>query len=246
MNLTMIILTLFLLRKKIMPVRVIIGALLGGIFAIIILVAGIRYGIVYIIVMLINDFIMLIPSFVTNKRKFDITQIFIGIIYFHGLAFAYTKLEQCISRLGISAILRNTALLMLGVIIIFLSWYQNKQKIQRIYKVLVKNGNENIEFTALYDTGNVLSDPISNKPVSIVEESQIIRAWINKYPQKYKVIPYRSIGKENGILEGTIVDEIVIRENNREIIKKSAIIAIYKGSLSKDGSFQMILNNGLL
>ena len=70
--------------------------------------------------------------------------------------------------------------------------------------------------------------------------------WIKKYPQKYKIIPYKSIGKENGILEGICVDELIIWNNDKEIVQKQAVIAVYKGRLSEDNSFNMILNNGLL
>ena len=60
------------------------------------------------------------------------------------------------------------------------------------------------------------------------------------------MIPFRSIGEENGIMEGTTVDELTISLGDRQIVEKDAIVALYKGKLSKDGSFQMILNQGLL
>ena len=54
-----------------------------------------------------------------------------------------------------------------------------------------------------------------------------------------------SIGEKHGVLEGTMVDELIISVGDRDIIKKDAVVALYKGQLSQDGSFQMILNQGL-
>lgn len=87
---------------------------------------------------------------------------------------------------------------------------------------------------------------MSQKPVSIIEENETIKLWLVAQPERYRVIPFRSIGKEHGILEGTMVDELIIWKKDRQIVHKDVIVALYKGKLSKDGSYQMILNQGLL
>lgn len=104
---------------------------------------------------------------------------------------------------------------------------------------------ENVVYKALFDTGNFLIDPISGKPVSVVEETDITRRWLEMYPQKYKIIPYQSVGRAHGILEGIVVDELMIQKEREQVVKKGAVIALYKGKLSKDGAFQMILNRSL-
>ena len=43
-----------------------------------------------------------------------------------------------------------------------------------------------------------------------------------------------------------MVDELIIWKKDRQIVHKDVIVALYKGKLSKDGSYQMILNQGLL
>ena len=63
---------------------------------------------------------------------------------------------------------------------------------------------------------------------------------------------HKSIGEENGILEGLEIDSLIIwkddipwKHNNKKVIS-DVIIAIYNGNLSEDGRFQMILNHALL
>ena len=244
MNFIMLSFTLFLMKKKIVPIRIILSAILGSIGGIIILLAGVRYGILYVVAALLNDFVMLTPCF--KLKRHTISEVLVGIVFFHGLSFVYIKIENCIFELGIPNMFKNIALLVLGGIVVLVSCYMNKKRQQRIYRTVIKNNEEKIEFMSLYDTGNILEDPISHKPVSVMEENDVINDWIRRYPEKYKIIPYRSIGNEKGVLEGMCVDEIIVWNNDKEIIEKQAIIAVYKGKLSNDGSFKMILNNGVL
>lgn len=98
-----------------------------------------------------------------------------------------------------------------------------------------------MEVTALVDTGNGLIDPVSQKPVAVLEEEswQKMTGWMR--PEKYHVIPFHSIGKEHGLLGGyevglmEVEDEIGVRQYN------NVIIAVFKGKLSKTGGYQMIL-----
>lgn len=101
-------------------------------------------------------------------------------------------------------------------------------------------------YKALFDTGNLLSDPVSGKPVSVVEETELTKKWLERYPQKYKIIPYQSVGRAHGIMEGIVVDELVIQKEREQVVKKGAVVALYKGRLSRDGAFQMILNHSLM
>ncbi|MDE6365736.1 MAG: sigma-E processing peptidase SpoIIGA, partial [Lachnospiraceae bacterium] len=54
------------------------------------------------------------------------------------------------------------------------------------------------------------------------------------------------VGKEHGLLEGIVVDELIIQKEREQVVKKGAVIAFYKGKLSKNGEFQMILNHSLI
>ena len=98
-----------------------------------------------------------------------------------------------------------------------------------------------VEFEALIDTGNGLVEPISQKPVAILEAEQWKKLKIWMRPEKYKIIPYHSLGKENGVMEGYEIDTMKVKGKENEKQFHEVIIAIFKGKVSKKGSYQMIL-----
>ncbi|MBE5874338.1 MAG: hypothetical protein E7287_08020 [Lachnospiraceae bacterium] len=61
--------------------------------------------------------------------------------------------------------------------------------------------------TALVDSGNTLIEPISGKPVCIVEQSVFDSLW-REENVPFRVIPYHSIGKEKGLLKGYVLSEL--------------------------------------
>lgn len=98
-----------------------------------------------------------------------------------------------------------------------------------------------VEFRALIDTGNGLTEPVSQKPVAILDEQawEGLRIWMR--PEKYKIIPYHSLGKENGVMEGYEIDTMKVMRKESEKQYDKVIIAIFKGKVSGKGSYQMIL-----
>lgn len=116
-----------------------------------------------------------------------------------------------------------------------------KEKRNHFCKVHLSGDKGEIEIYGLIDTGNGLKDPVSGREVAILEE----KVWQNmqqyKRAEKFKLIPFHSIGKENGILEGYEVDKIQVWEKTgfRDLV--NVIIAVYKGNISAKGDYQMIL-----
>ena len=116
-------------------------------------------------------------------------------------------------------------------------------------KITIKLEGKQKEINVMIDTGNLLKEPISGMPVIVVEHTQlydIIPKEIlnnlekisggdlnnipeeikNKYLTKLKVIPYSSLGKQNGMLLGIKAEKVVIHKE-QEIVKKDIIIGIY-------------------
>ncbi len=169
-----------------------------------------------------------------------------GIIYLHGMEFAYGKLTECAGRLMGERLARMVVIAVIAVIVVFILAYRKWAEVKQIYKVTLTEQGEHAVYRALFDTGNLLTDPVTGKPVSVVEETEETKKWLEKYPEKYKIIPYRSVGNEHGLLEGLVVDEMIIQKEKEQVVKKGAVIALYKGKLSKNGDFQMILNHSLI
>ncbi len=213
MDIQLLILTLLLLREKIVFPRLLGASLTGGAGAVMILVSGMGFGMSYVVSVLGLDAVMLLICMRPPvKGRLVCRRLVMGIIYLHGMVFAYGKLMGA----------------------------------RHIYDVTLTEEGENVMCRALFDTGNLLTDPVSGKPVSVVEETDIMKGWLEKYPQKYKIIPYQSVGNEHGLLEGIVVDELVIRKEQEQVVERGAVVAFYKGKLSRDGEFQMILNHSLM
>lgn len=115
------------------------------------------------------------------------------------------------------------------------------QSSEYIYRVRLFVGDEVIAVQALYDTGNRLYEPISGKYVCIVKEAlfEKIRAKIEDKPMRY--IPYRSMGKAKGVLEGIAIEKMEVLAEGTWREKKDFYIA--RGTKDAIGeAYDMILH----
>ncbi len=150
----------------------------------------------------------------------------------------------------------------LGFIIITFAFKNIKGKLTRkdmMCTVII--GNTRI--TAIVDTGNLLKDPITKMPVLIVEREMLKGIFpeiilenatdivngkeieLGEYSSKLRVIPYKSIGKENGLLLGIKAKNIRIVYQDIEKAH-DVIIGIYTGTLSKNNKYSAIVGLELL
>lgn len=118
-------------------------------------------------------------------------------------------------------------------------WRQKKE--ERFRKVKLTADRGEIEVWALVDTGCGLVDPLSKRPVAVLEEDVWSQMSRQMRQEKYKVIPFHSIGKEHGFLEGYEVESMEVIGEVGERHCQKVIIAVFKGKLSKNGGYQMIL-----
>ena len=126
-----------------------------------------------------------------------------------------------------------------------------------------------IKTKAMIDTGNMLKEPITNVPVIVVEHillySCMPKEILNnlkeimggdfknipcdiqeKYISKLKLIPFSSLGKQNGMLIGIRPEYVKVITDEQEKINKNVIIGIYEKSLTKKGEYQALIGKELL
>lgn len=116
-----------------------------------------------------------------------------------------------------------------------------KRKQEHFCKVFIPGDSGPVEIMALIDTGNGLIDPVSKKPVAILEETKWEKLKIWMKPEKFKMIPYHSIGRDKGMLEGYEIDAMEVKGNAGNKRFDKVVIAVFKGKISRKGSYQMIL-----
>ena len=116
-----------------------------------------------------------------------------------------------------------------------------------IYQVVLTiSGDRECRVIALRDSGNGLEEPISKVPVSIVEEKMIWPYKDGLKEERFRMVPFHSIGKEQGIMEAYFIDKMeIIHEGENKIIH-NPMIAITKDRISTGKNYQMILHPALL
>ena len=145
------------------------------------------------------------------------------------LAFKYNK----------SKITKNT----------FLAFKYNKSKITKndlICELIIKIGNKKVRLKALIDTGNSLKYSNTNDNVIIVEKNKIFsedefkkyieggsdeneeKNYKNANNTKLRLIPFKSIGKENGVLIGIKPDEVIMIKDEKITKVENVIIGMYE------------------
>jgi sigma-E processing peptidase SpoIIGA len=239
-NLFVLIAVKLLEGGRLKVLRLIAASILGAVISTLMLYYRLSYGLLYILLVIFSDLSKLYILEIYKSRAVT------GLIYLNLITLAYSKLNDCIIRLiGRKLSLIVSAMLVIAIVV-FTIINKKISKKRTVYKVILRNNDNTYEAKALYDTGNLLTEPITGKPVSIIETNPFIRNWIDNTPEKYKAIPYKSVGNDTGILEGMEIEQLIIHYDNTKAVKDNPIIAIYDGKLSKNNSFNMILNHSLI
>lgn len=154
----------------------------------------------------------------------------------------------------------------LGYIILSISFKIIKGKISKkdmFCEIEICINNKDVIVNGMLDTGNLLKEPITKAPVIVVEASsleevipmQILRnvqsilkgedVFISEqeYMSRFRVIPFTSLGKQNGMLLGIKSDYIVLNGQNRI---NDVIVGIYEKSLTKNGNYTALIGLDIL
>lgn len=146
-----------------------------------------------------------------------------------------------------------------GFVITYVSFKIVKSKIRKdeiIYSATIKIGEKIEETKILLDTGNMLKDPITNAPVILIEK-EILKKLLpdelvrileqanggdienidEKYKKRIRIIPFSSVGKQNGMMWGIKADEVAVITDVNEVINNDAIVCIYNKSFSKSKKY---------
>ncbi|MDY2607762.1 MAG: sigma-E processing peptidase SpoIIGA [Lachnospiraceae bacterium] len=119
-----------------------------------------------------------------------------------------------------------------------------RKDMELYYDVKITFRGKSVVVRGLYDTGNGLTEPVSGKMVHIAEY-KILKPLLEgdeKAKENIYVIPFHSIGEEDGIMYGIRMDEMVVLVDDEPKFLYNPIIGIYIGNVSKRGNYSVILN----
>ena len=158
-----------------------------------------------------------------------------------------------------------------GFIITYIAFKVVKTRLTKgelIYDMVINVNNKEVKTKVMLDTGNMLKDPISNIPVALIEKSILYdilpkellensknmiggdftesEELENEYRTRLRIIPFTSVGKQNGMMLGIKVDEIKVITDVDEIINDNAIVCVYEKEFSKRKKYFGLMGMDLL
>lgn len=157
----------------------------------------------------------------------------------------------------------------LGFFILNIGFKVIKNRIDKnsiFYQAKIVYKERNISVKVILDTGNLLIEPITRIPVMLIEAEQlkellgaeniaIIKNGLSnnfegleeELKLKCRIIPFSSIGKNNGLLVGFKPDYISIYNDvEDEKIIKEVMIGICNNKISKNGTYSGLMGLELL
>lgn len=158
----------------------------------------------------------------------------------------------------------------IGFIITYIAFKVVKTKLHKkdiIYEIEIELEGKTLKLKAMLDTGNLLKDPISGMPVVVVEKQQLYSILpaklldnidkliggedlLDQIEEKqlftrFRMIPFSSVGKQNGLMLGFKSDQVVIRKEEELQVKNNVIIGIFNQNLSKNKSYSALIGMDL-
>ena len=194
---------------------------------------------------------------------------------FGGVAFAllyFVKPQEILIKNGVLIGTYPIKIALVGVIvgftIITIAFKNYKKKLSKkdmFCNITINFQNKYKTIRAMIDTGNLLKEPLSGSPVVVVEKEELLEiipkeilsnaeeiisgkynTSLNEYASKFRVIPFTSLGKENGLLLGLKIDNLQIEYDEQENNIKGAIVGIYNKKLTKTNNYNALVGLDIL
>ena len=282
MNYIILFATGYILKAKVKHLRLIISALIGGIYSIL---AYSEILEIYsnIIMKIILSIVMVYVAYKAKNVKILFKQLIIFYLtsfVFGGCSFTllyFIKPQDILMKDGVLIGTYPLKIALLGGIVGFtittIAFKVVKHKLSKndIYcEIEIFLGNNSVKLNAMIDTGNMLKDPITRIPVIVVEKDILYGIIPDKildnlekiiggdvpeylyeeenveYISKFRVIPFNSVGKQNGLLLGFKANKVITYINTNEEELENIIIGIYDKKLSKKNKYNALLGLDIL
>lgn len=243
MNLLLLCLVKSMMKRRVSNRRMICGAFCAALFSVMFLLLQIPAFKGMSIGMVFSTVIMGVVTFRINRwsvflrfvEKMSICTLLLGGMTLFILKFMPQGTDMC---MGVSVVL----------IVGFISFLLLKRMFQRKEKHCCKvtlYGKEEVVIEALVDTGSSLLEPISGKPVAVLDKA----LYDTLFPDRrdgFRVIPYRSIGKKHGIMPAYLLDIIKIETEDGCMECREVYVGLSEEILTEYNSYKMILNPRIL
>lgn len=216
-----------------------------------------------------------LKKLIKNLTIFYLVSFVFGGCVFALMYFIKPQLAQIRNGVFVGAYPLKVAIIggFISFIIIQISFKIVKTKLNKkdmIHQIEIIINEKSIKVKALLDTGNLLKEPITGMPVIVVEHislnsvlpTEILNNTekilggdtdelmkneeLSKIISRFRMIPFSSLGKQNGLLLGIKADSVNIEIDEKVQKINNVIIGIYDKSFTKNGAYSAIFGLDML
>lgn len=114
-----------------------------------------------------------------------------------------------------------------------------------IYEVRLKKDVRQLVLRGYWDSGNQLRDPYTGQGVNILCHTKA-KQFLDETKDRIRLVPYRSLGEQEGLLGVTDVDELILCDGDARVKIGHAAIGIADPGLLERKEYDLILHASVL
>lgn len=245
-----------------------LGAGLGALYAVLVFLPGLGF-LLHPMCKLGAAVLMLLCAFGGSRRLLRVTLVFFGVsAAFGGGIFAIEllggkglSLKNGIfySSMDLRLILLSAAICYVLITLVFRRTAKHGGPGRELVPAILSLSGKKVALTALVDTGNTLTDPVTNRPVMIAEGEKLLTLFpVGEEPSltdlrdpvgamerlssggtrgRYRLLPYQAVGVDCGMLLALRLDGAKIGETDYGQI----LVALSPNRLSDGGGYSALI-----
>lgn len=133
----------------------------------------------------------------------------------------------------------------LGVYVLLRYLMQRKDFKNQILETRLMNHGKSIVLKAYWDSGNQLRDPYTGQGICILSK-EYAKILVDRKQNHFRLVPYRSLGKSDGMIWVTDIEELHILDGNQRVQRKHVAVGIAEEELMENCEYELILHASFL
>lgn len=246
--------------------RFALGAALGGAYAVALFLPGMGF-LYHPLCRLAAAVLMVLAAFSQSRRLLRQVLIFFALsCAFGGGVLAVGLLGGTALSLGggvyyspidLKMVLVSAAGCYALLSLLFRRWGRHSLQRGELEPVSLRFFDKEITLTALRDTGNTLTDPVSGRPVLVAEGARLLELFPTglgpepgdaadpagamerlsvRWPGRFRLLPFRAVGVDRGLLLAVRMDEVRLGGRTEQ----GALVALSPNPVSDGGAYQVL------
>ena len=252
--------------------RFALGAGLGGVYAVAIFLPGLSF-LAHPLCRLASVALMMVVSYGGSRRLLRQGLLFVvltcafggGVVAIGLLGGTGLSLGNGVfySALDLKVVLLSAAVCYGVLTLVFRRLARHSAANGELVPVRLRLGERMVDLTALVDTGNTLTDPVSGRPVVVAEGERtaplfprehrpgpgdltdpaaaLTRLGTGAWRGRFRLLPYRSVGVDRGLLLAVRLDGLELDGQGRGPV----LVALSPTPVSDGGGYQALVGAGL-